>query len=275
MLPTKVSLENSEWSDKLRRPIGVFGTVPVLVVLERLIKVEVLKGLDVESGDTVAVVLREGATVGEAIRAVEEALGVVVTRQGRLERAYASHSVEGPDEAGRATSGERIHGQRGGSVLRFWFTRGGVGGSSETLAAAASGQVYVFSAYALHGVRQNWGQTSERDYTEGSVSTDTGRFVATTRKSVSAGLTVEALVGAVPGRVRRIEGRLTISAFDGPGTTKASVNIPLQIDLEEGERVKVYDLFVGDASIAAALRGLGLKVSAGVDRVSVEVRVDG
>lgn len=191
----------------------------------------------------------------------------------------ASHSIEGPDSAGRPGSDAPILLERRLVHVSIRFESLGADGSVVPLGrigVGASGQRVQFAGTVAAGVTASWGSTSERTVTEAAVSVDTGNSVTTGTKTVPAGVSYAGLVGFVPGSsgLMRIDGNVSVSSFLGAGIERAAVTCPLQLDIRRGEWISVMEFDSFDAQVRAAFKPLGVNFSAGVTSVRVSVKLE-
>lgn len=211
----------------------------------------------------------------------------VLARANKLEvsgkdfvAASASHSVESPDAAGRPGDGFSMLPRRRLVRVRVRFRVVGVEGGIDTSAPSAaqlagSGQSIEFGAVIAAGVNSTWSSTTERSYTQGAVSVDSGQVVKTTKTTVPAGVQYSGIVGFVTGsESMRIDSVLSVSAFLGDGIERSSVSVPLQVDVKRGAWVEFWEFDTMDARVRAAFMPLGLKMSGGSTKVRVALLLD-
>lgn len=189
----------------------------------------------------------------------------------------ATHEVDGPDEAGRASVDrplslalrEMVH-------LRFRFARAGAGLQTDpSFALSASGEFIDFYAFLPAGVHRPWDVSTERSYYNQAVTTQTNspNTINTERKTENAGVLFDGLAGTLPGGNFRLKATLEVSSFTG-GLDKSKVKIPIDVDGRRGMWVKMFAFKAGSVGLVAKLRGLGLSINGSGDTVAVFVRVD-
>lgn len=260
------------------------GSVPLKVVLEHLVRAKVLAGapwwLRADFGKPVEVAPVD--SYWDILKKIEYTYGLVYNAESRtLVQPVATHSVDAPDAAGRLTNRETPLGwaTRDMVWLRFRFVRGSAGvsfdGSNLTIDAAGD---YIDTANQVPaGVHKAWGNiTSERGYTVGEVTTQTGssQLIPTTRQSVQAGIQYDGIAAPLPGGKFRCESTLSVSTFDGTGLDRSVVSIPIDCDGERSKWHEVFRMYNLSANLTAAFRRLGLKLGASGETVRIFVRVD-
>lgn len=200
--------------------------------------------------------------------------------QKRLMDPTATHPLDGPDEAGRATAGERLGLSTREIVrMRFRFARVGAGVGVNTAAdkslieVSGGGNAIDFAAVIPAGVQRTWAVQSERTYFERITNTDSGETFETTRQTVPAGVDFTGMAGALPGGFFRMTATLSVSSFEAD-LNRTVVEVPLDIDARRGEWVKVFQFRAANANLRATLKEFGLNLTAGGEIVAVLVRVD-
>lgn len=268
----------------LDRSAGVQGQVPLGVALEHLRTLQVLSGenawpvLDTITGD---VHVAPGHRVRDLLWSIESMTGwVYEPDRQRFRGASATHSEDAPDSFGRPRSDVVSREPRPMVALgvRFRRIQGGVSNTVGQFGAAAGGLITHFEASIPEGVEAAWASGDERGYTEGIVSADNeagpgGGVVQTTRRTVTSGVNVEAIVARLPGGKCRVDGTLEVSSFSGASLDRSRVSIPLQLDGDRDVWIPIYRFRSGDASLSIFARGLGLRGAIGASDVLVEVRV--
>jgi hypothetical protein len=213
----------------------------------------------------------------DVIRRIEFISNVVYDAETKeFREPVASHSIDQPDEAGRAQAPDVLSlASRQMVVLRVLFTRGGVRGTLDatTLDFGASGSYVQFNAKVPAGVRRRWSITSEREYYDQATDTQSGRVIPTQRRTTEAGVQVDCVSGVLPMGKCRLSGTLVVSSFD-EGTAKSGVTVPLDLDGERGGWIKVFTFRTLSAGMTASFRKMGLKLSGGADEIDVYLRVD-
>jgi len=216
----------------------------------------------------------KGMTVREAIAAIENDAGwVFAPAQRKFYHAAASHSVDIPDAFGRPTA-ETIADRVTRPVVQVSFLFRRLSGSATNDEITAGFVITSFSASIPDGVRGAWSSTTERSFYDEVTDVRTGNVVESGRKTVSAGLQLDALAARLPGGYARIDGTLSVSAFVGRSADKSEISIPLQLDAVRFEWHRVCVIRGADISAALALRHFGFEFSSGADAVEVLVRVE-
>ncbi len=194
-----------------------------------------------------------------------------VTR--RFVPAVATHGMDNPDEFGRATGGERVE-LAARQQVAFGIKLIGGGTTIDEKQLAASGQKIEFWGSAPAGLRRSWGQTVERQYTDGAINPQAGGIVQVNTKTKQAGFQADLLIGMLPGQKFRSDSTLSVSSFTGSGVETTTVNCPLQIDGPRRQWLCVYRFTTMDADLRVTFQKLGLKLGAGLNTVSVYLRVE-
>jgi hypothetical protein len=190
--------------------------------------------------------------------------------------ATATHGVDAPDDAGRATADDPLSLARRQMVsLKFRFQR--VGGnavvSEDAIGAGANGSRIEFAASLPAGVQRNWEIATERSYFDRVTDTESGRTFDTDRQTESAGVQFDGMASRLPGGFFRLQANLSVSAFER-GLDRSVVTVPLDLDGWRGEWVKVFQFQTVSAGLRASFKGMGLNLNAGGDQVAVYARVD-
>lgn len=282
--PTSVSMvRQSESTLQLQaadRPFPAYGKLPVIVALFELQRLEIVRSYPALTllSDTREweVEIASQSRVRDVIKSIELARGWVFDPETRdFYEPPASHTLESPDEFGRAT-GERVGvSSRAMVAVSFMFKRASAGLTPDEISLGGDGT--LFRASIPEGVPADWTSGSERGYFEGvsSPESDSGQVVQTTRQTVSAGIALNAVTARLPGGKFRIDGKLTVSSFTGQTLDRASINVPLQCDGDRGRWIRILTIAGGDIGIRAAFQGSqAIKASASGEALELLIRVD-
>lgn len=260
---------------RLQELFPLFGKVPLGQALDELRRRGLVKvtppivgiiDLDVE--------VRSGWRVADVIRAIELAAGWIYDPDKlTFYHATATHSVDQPDSFGRPQSLDRVPlAARPVLSVAFRFRRI-VGGLSND-AVSAGGNETVMYLSLPDGVRESVTSAQERSYFEGVTNTQSGRTVATTRRSVEAGVIVDLMAARLPGGYFRLDGHLEISSFTGEELNKSTVDLPLQMDGPRGQWVRCLVISGVSADAQLAFRRLGFTGALSGDALELSVRVE-
>jgi len=217
----------------------------------------------------------------EVVGLIEETMGWSYDWQAAsFFQSYATHSVDGPDAAGRSSSPVPLE-LRARPVIAFGvrFRRVGAGAAVDDVQyfnADASGQCIEFWGSFVQGVPLTWQSGNERTYEVGvqDLENESNTVITTDIKTVSSGIVVRGSASRLPRNMCRVDAEMEVSSFTGEGLAKALVTVPLQLDGPRSEWVPVFSLSTRDANARIALKELGFSLQAGADQILVEVRVE-
>lgn len=245
----------------LLKPAELSGGVPALRALDSLrdqgLVLEYPPGLLLSE----TLVVRSGVRWLDVVSEVERVMGWVYDPQlKRFFNAMATHPVDAPDAFGRVQAGVAVdRGARPMFALGLRFVR--VSGSLADRGAQLGAVLSEFHASVPDGVQASWQSVQERSYMEGiqqSTTQGPGGIVQTSRRTVNAGLSVQALASRLPGSKFRVQGTLEISSFTGETMDKASVSVPLELDGPRYQWIKVLSISGADLGVSALWRHFGL-----------------
>lgn len=285
--PTSTSLiRQSDFISPIPRgdqPYPGYGTIPILVILAHLQaqgivrdypRISLLDNLDF------SVPVSQNSRISDVLKTIESARGWVYDPETRdFYYPPASHSLEGPDAFGRVGAGNDRVGvtPRAMIAISFLFRRASGGVTAEEISIGGDGT--IFRASIPEGVQANWSSGQNRSYFEGVQSPESdssNNVVRTERKTVSAGISLDALACRLPGGKFRIDGNLSVSSFTGATLDTAEVEVPLQFDGDRGKWQRILTIAGGDAGIRAAFQGSRAfrAASASGSALEVFIRVD-
>jgi hypothetical protein len=187
----------------------------------------------------------------------------------------ATHPVDAPDAAGRATADSLLSLERREHVvINFRFVR--YGASLDVDTAFETGGNYIdLSATLPAGVMKQYDVTAEREYFENFTSTETGQVTQGRREVVPAGVQFAGMAAGLPGGDFRMSGQFTVASFTGTtGRNRSNVSAPLELDGPRRRWLKVMNFRSANGSMKASFEGLGLSLGAGLDNIAVFIKVD-
>lgn len=272
---------SSAAKDSYKDPISAMGDLPASRVLDLLAAKKLVVDYPTKP-QALAIRLEQGATCWDAITDIERAYNWVYDcdRKVFLE-AYATHSVDSPDEAGRSSGINPLTLNARAMVayrIRFVNVTGSLSGLGVNNGEAYFGggaQYIELGATIPAGVNASWSSTTERSFFNGLTDTQTGETIQTERSTVQSGVTYSGIAGLIPGSKMRLHGALEVSSFTGEsGLDRSVIAIPVQVDGPRREWVKVFEYQSLDANAKLAFRNLGLSLGAGASAVAVYVRLD-
>lgn len=253
------------------------GEIPAWRILAALVEVEAVVAYPPKPDQPSHSLLADGnLRVIDAIRAVELDMGWVYDAPTKTFRtASATHSIDSPDTFGHVGQRRAELAARGSVVLRFRFVR--LDGSLDIVqrTAGAGGSYSEFAASFPDGVNGSWSSVEQRSYFDHIDQPSTlNSSLATTRRSVEAGTTVQALAARLPGGKFRLDGTITVSAFIGPGLDLATVTLPLQCDAPRGQWHRVYFTRGAEAQLLLSSRRLVSGLAGSASAAELLIRVD-
>jgi hypothetical protein len=210
------------------------------------------------------------------VQFVEVTCGWVYDGEAReFNAAVATHAVDEPDAFGRPTNTlDRASLLRRGMV-RFQFRFVRLSAGTQNVSDVGVGAEFDrYSVTMPEGVLKAWDSTESRGYFEGTTAGLTATSVSTTRRTVQAGIQLQAMAARLPGGKCRVSGTLSVSSFKDTGLDTSQIDIPIEFDGVQGQWARIYvsEGLSGDAGIA--LRRLNLHLSAAGSAVALEIRVD-
>lgn len=160
--------------------------------------------------------------------------------------------------------------------VSFRFRRVSIGANNDV--ASIGGDGTVFCASLPDGIQEEWSKTSERSYFEelrdaNNPNVDSS-VVRTTRKVVESGIDVRALAARLPGGLFRLDGRISLSSFQGQNLDRAVIDFPLQCDGQRGQWCRVVVIKGADLGASVAFRQFGIGVAGSGEALELSVMVD-
>lgn len=253
-----------------------YGVLPLSTALVELRKLEVVSHYPPGRLPEAEIAVSKGMRIIDVIRVVELETGwIYESGLKNFTAAAATHSVDSPDAFGRPGPDRVSLHARSIVTVCFRFRRivGGVTKDGGNVGLV----VTSFAASIPEGVEASWQNTQERTYFEQAQSTQTEGEVIfnTARRTVQAGLHLQAIAARIPGGRYRLDGQLEISSFVGTNLEKAQILVPLQIDGTRDQWDTVLTMTSMDAGAQLALRGAlpGFNFNLGGERVELQVCV--
>jgi hypothetical protein len=186
--------------------------------------------------------------------------------------------MDEPDSFGRATNVDQRAPFQSRRMVRFQFRFVRLSVGTQGKADLGGGVELERKSVSLpDGVARDWNDTQSRGYFEGQTAGLTAVSVATTRRTVEAGIQVHALAAHMPGGRFRLGGSVVISSFtddrsDPLGTAQQS--LPVDWDGECGQWYRVYVSEGLNAKALLAFSRWKVNLSASASAVGLEIRVD-
>lgn len=258
----------------LQKATTAYGTLPLREILNELRKAELVDYFPPDEIPNHQVAIDRHHRMVDLVNILESRTGWVYDNSRKtFYRAYATHSLDGPDSFGRPAKSERVPTDPRPSItVSLCFRRLAASVTGWDVHAGATANMIHF--VTPDGVRQTWNINQERSYFEPVQTLQDGSAVGQQRGTVTSGLTVDALCARLPGGWFRIDGNMNISSFTGQGLDRANVSLPMQVDAPRGQWARTVLVRGGDLGLDVALKNMGFDLNASGDALELLVRVD-
>lgn len=281
-----VVAESSSLIPEAEVAVGALGALEVPALLGILIKREIVVGYPAADLQGPPLVCGRETRVKDVVRAVEVRMGWIYDpARKRFYRAIPTHSIDQPDSFGRIgnlTNPAELE-PRPVLALAFRLIKRSAGlsgqlGDVNTAGVNGAKEYRVVTVAAIDGVQLDWADSSSHSYYNGVVDPSNGsanRLVNTDLRTVSAGVSIHCIAARMPGDLFRIDGQLTLSAFNGQGIGgQDTITVPLQMDGPRHRWLRLFCSEGNDGAFKATLTKSEGSASVGADCIWVEVRAD-